>query len=284
MNTLKIAQISDTHLGASVESTTAATRKVIDYIDTVLRPDFVVHTGDVQVIDPDSAADRNHAHGLLSGLRTPYRVLPGNHDIGEPAEHAWQGQVVTSERVEAFTNVFGPAQWRVDVGEVTLLGLNSELFGSGIDEEAQQWEWIEETVAGIGSERPVLLFQHKPIWTVVENSDHNLDIRESGALLLEHLERVNLKSVGTGHLHCFRTKQRGGALEVWAPSTAFMAGAGDLGLGDPVTQQLGIVEYTIEGGNVRAELLRVPGVDDALMTELEDVKASVEAVLAASAK
>ncbi|NUP73173.1 MAG: metallophosphoesterase [Sinomonas sp.] len=276
---MKIVQISDTHLGASVESTFAAARKVIDYIDNVLRPDFVVHTGDVVVIDPDNAEDREHAHGLLSELRTPYRVLPGNHDIGEPAEHAWQGQVVTPERVEAFTSVFGPAQWRVDLGDVTLLGLNSELFGSGIDDEARQWEWIEETVAGIGSERPVMLFQHKPIWTVVENSDHNLDIRESGARLRELLERVNLKSVSTGHLHCFRTKQRGGALEVWAPSTAFMAGAGDLGLGDPVTQQLGIVEYTIEAGSVSAELLRVPGVDDALMTELGDVKASVEAVL-----
>lgn len=277
---MKIVQISDTHLGASVESTSEAARKVIDYIDNVLRPDFVVHTGDVVVIDPDNAEDREHAHGLISELRTPYRVLPGNHDIGEPAEHAWQGQVVTSERVSAFTEVFGPAQWRVDLGDVTLLGLNSELFGSGIDDEARQWEWIEETVSSIGSERPVLLFQHKPLWTVVENSDHNLDIRESGALLLEHLERVNLKSVGTGHLHCFRTKQRGGVFEVWAPSTAFMAGAADLGLGDPVTQQLGIVEYTIDGGDVTVELLRVPGVHDALMTELDDVKASVDTVLA----
>jgi 3',5'-cyclic AMP phosphodiesterase CpdA len=276
---MKIVQISDTHLGAAVGSTTDAVRKVIAYIDDVLRPDFVVHSGDVVVIDPDSVGDREHAHSVLSELRTPYRVLPGNHDIGEPAEHAWQGQMVTPERVDAFTDVFGPAAWREDLDGVTLLGLNSELFGSGIGYEARQWEWIEATIADLPAERPVMLFQHKPIWKVAEQSEHNVDIRESGARLLEQLESVNLKSVGTGHLHCFRTVRRGETLEVWAPSTAFTAGAEALGLSSPATHHLGIVEYTVEGEQVTAQFHHVPGVHDALITELDDVKAAVEAVL-----
>ncbi|MDQ4501477.1 metallophosphoesterase [Sinomonas sp. ASV322] len=277
---MKIVQISDTHLGATVGSTTEAVRKVISYIDDVLKPDFVVHTGDVQVIDPDNAADRDHAQAVLSGLKTPYRVLPGNHDIGEPAEHAWNGQNITAERVEAFTSVFGPAQWRVDLDGAVLLGLNSELFGSGIDEEAAQWAWIEQTVAEIGPETPVMLFQHKPIWTVIENSDHNLDIRESATRLLELLGKINLKSVGTGHLHCFRTEQRGEILEVWAPATAFMAGTDEMAFGKPVTHQLGIVSYTLSDAGVTAELLRVPGLEDALMLEMADVKAVVEELMA----
>jgi len=66
-------------------------------------------------------------------------VVPGNHDVGEPAEHTWAGLAVTDDRVAAFEATWGRSYWRRDQGGAVLIGLDSELMGSGPAREATQW-------------------------------------------------------------------------------------------------------------------------------------------------
>ncbi|MFF0815301.1 metallophosphoesterase family protein [Rhodococcus sp. NPDC003318] len=274
---MKIVQISDTHLTAHGGRTQENFERVVDHVNNHLRPDLVVHSGDIVIIHPDDAADRAHARTLMAEFTAPVLVVPGNHDIGEPGAAPWAGIGVTDERVAAFESVWGTGHWRHDAGGWTVLGLNSELFGSGLGREAEQWAWIENTVADLPATARVIVFLHKPIWQVAdEPTDHNLDIGESRARLLDLLGTVSLAAVGSGHLHCYRQTRRGETLEVWAPATAFVAGDGDTFAGP--LHQLGIVEYDCADGTVRAGYRSVPGLDDVSATGVPEVIAAITAL------
>ncbi|WP_328396386.1 metallophosphoesterase family protein [Nocardia sp. NBC_00416] len=278
---MKIVQISDTHLTASGGPTADAFRLLARHLDEEVRPDLVVHSGDIQVLDPDDAADRAHSRELLDLISAPLLVVPGNHDVGMPGLDAWAGISVTGERVAAHESAFGPGQWRHDADEAILLGINSELLGSGLQREADQWRWLEQTLGDLPAGRPVLLFLHKPLWAVTDEPvDHQVDVGPVARdRLLGLLERIDLRAVGCGHLHRYRQVRRDRAIEVWAPATAFLApGGDDLPEG---RQELGYVEYTVADGAVTAEFRLVPGMPQLTTDDVPEIAQAIEAMTAA---
>jgi len=278
---MKIVQISDTHLTAAGGPTENGFRILAGHLNEQVRPDLVVHSGDIQVLHPDDAADRAHSRELLDLIEAPLLVVPGNHDIGMPGLNAWAGLTVSDERIAAHENTFGPGHWRHDTDEAVLLGINSELLGSGLQREADQWRWIEETFAALPQGRPVLLFLHKPLWSVTDEPvDHQVDVGPvSRDRLLGLLERIELRAVGCGHLHRYRRQQRGRAIEVWAPATAFLApGEDDMPGGH---QELGYVEYTVAAGEVSAEFRTVPGMPQLTTDDVPAIAEQIAAMTAA---
>ncbi|MFD5179408.1 metallophosphoesterase family protein [Nocardia sp. NPDC058379] len=278
---MKIVQITDTHLTYRDGIIRENFDHIVELVNDHLRPDLVVHTGDIVILDPDSAADRERAHELMSRFTAPVRVVPGNHDVGEPGENPGMGIGVTDERVAAYEKVWGPGHWRLDLEGWTLLGLNSELLGSGLERESVQWQWLEETVAAVADERPVLVFLHKPIWSAVDvPTAHALDVGDAPrARLLDLLGRVTLKGVGSGHLHRYRRTDRDGVVEVWGPSTAFVAGPAGVHL-PAALEQLGVVEYDCDAEGVRVAFRALPGLVDvtlAQVPEFADARAEIDA-------
>jgi 3',5'-cyclic AMP phosphodiesterase CpdA len=241
---MRIVQISDTHLSHRRGVTEEHLLRTAEFVNGVLRPDLVVHTGDVVVLDPDDRDDRVRAHELVSTAFTaPVRVLPGNHDVGDGGPAPWRGIAVTEERVAAYEEVWGPDRWREDHEGWTLLGLDSEVLGTGLLREDAQWVWLEETVTGLDTDRPVLLFLHKPVFAALDRpTDHAVDVGpRARERLLTLFAGTGLRAVGSGHLHRYRSVDRDGVREVWAPSTAFVAGEGG---GLPAgLAQLGVVTY-----------------------------------------
>ena len=278
---MKIVQISDTHLTASGGPTTDAFRLLAQHLNEEVRPDLVVHSGDIQVLHPDDAADRAHARELLDLISAPLLVVPGNHDIGMPGLNAWAGLNVTDDRVAAHEAAFGPGHWRHDTEEAILLGINSELLSSGLQLEADQWRWFEQTLESLPAGRPVLLFLHKPLWSVTDEPvDHQVDVGPVARdRLLGLLKRIDLRAVGCGHLHRYRNVQRDNAIEVWAPATAFLApGEDDL---PEAREELGYVEYTVAGGAVSAEFRLVPGMPQITTDDVPEIAQAIEAMTAA---
>ena len=278
---MKIVQISDTHLAAGGGATEDGFRLLARHLNDVVCPDLVVHSGDIQVLHPDDAADRAHARELLDLITAPLLVVPGNHDVGMPGVNAWAGLTVTDERVAAHEGTFGRDRWRHDTEEAVLLGIDSELLGSGLQREADQWRWLEETCAELPQGRPVLLFLHKPLWTVTDEPvDHQVDVGPVARdRLLGLLERIELRAVGCGHLHRYRQLRRGRAIEVWAPTTAFL-GSGEDGLPEG-HQELGYVEYTVAGGEVTAEFRAVPGLPRLTTDDLPEIAEAIAVLTAA---
>lgn len=77
--TLRIVQISDTHLSAGFPQRTIDLQRCIQQINEIEpQPDLVIHTGDVS--HDGLAEEYNTASRLLDTLRVPYFVLAGNRD------------------------------------------------------------------------------------------------------------------------------------------------------------------------------------------------------------
>lgn len=274
---MKIVQLSDTHISHLGGATTENLRAFVDLINAI-NPTFVVHSGDVAILDPDQADDREAARELLAGIQAPLRVLPGNHDVGERPDNAWAGLVVTPERLAAFESTFGPDHWLELVGDWAVIGLNSEIMGSGLAEEEAQWEWLATLPEQIGT-RPTLIFSHKPVWNPYpEVTEHNIAIPdESKTRLLAALDGVTLAALGSGHLHHYAvaTETNGDAeiLTVSAPATGFA----HAGLGGTALAQQGIVEYQLgEAGAVRPFFRNLTTLVEIAPTEIPEFSAALE--------
>jgi 3',5'-cyclic AMP phosphodiesterase CpdA len=281
---VRIVQLSDTHIshlgGVPAENMSL----LADHVNREIRPDLVVHTGDVVIADPDSAPDRDAAKRLLALVDAPLLALPGNHDVGESADEPWMDLPVTSERIAAFTSAWGQDRFRQEGSAASrsadwvFIGLNSERFGSGLPEEEEQWEWLAGT-ASRARGKSVMLFLHKPLWSPMGSRSGITPPEAARDRLVALFADARLRVVASGHMHCYRQVTEGDVRTVWAPSLTFAVPASpEHGL-EPGTP--GIVEYLIEGDDVRAEPRPVPGlggVPDALaMPEFTAAMAEIEA-------
>jgi 3',5'-cyclic AMP phosphodiesterase CpdA len=258
---MRIVQISDTHINHRGGVTNKNFETLAAFINDVLRPDVIVNTGDVAVLSPDSAEDRETARQLHERFTVPVHIVPGNHDVGEPGATPWAGISVTSERVAGFRGTFGPDRWIQLYDDWALIGINSEVMSSGLPEEAEQWEWLATLPALVG-DRTAILFMHKPAWPPFEHSaEHAITLPDAERdRLLEVLKPVTVSAVCSGHLHCYQAGRVGDVLTVSAPSAGFVHVSGG-GTGSfSGLHQVGVVELVCADGKVRPYFRSVPGV------------------------
>jgi predicted phosphodiesterase len=110
---VSIAQISDPHIGlARAPEGSENLRKVVQMVNQ-RNPDIVVVTGDIG--ERESAWDE--ARSILKGLKAKVYYIPGNHDV-----HA-QGP-------EKYRSAFGDDYYRINVKNVTIYALDSQLLGN----------------------------------------------------------------------------------------------------------------------------------------------------------
>ena len=119
---MRIIQFSDTHISHLGGVGYANAERLVDYLNEVAAPELAINTGDVVILDPDAADDRDAAIRIHERIQAPLRVLPGNHDVGECARDPWRGLGVTSERVQAFRSA-----WRTHVARRVLIELDQLL-------------------------------------------------------------------------------------------------------------------------------------------------------------
>ena len=76
----------------------------------------------------------------LDRLPVPWHAVPGNHDIGD---NPWPGApgdfTVDAGRCQRWLDIVGADHWSLTVNGWTLLAINAQLPGSGLEAEARQW-------------------------------------------------------------------------------------------------------------------------------------------------
>ncbi len=209
-----------------------------------LSPDLVVHTGDLTINGVERPPDLDFAVEASRLFRAPVLSLPGNHDVGEEPGFAMMAQPVTGARLARYRDRFGPDRWIREVAGWQLVGLNSQLLGTGLPEEAVQLRWLEEALQS-GHGRPVGVFLHKPMFFArrIDAGSPQEIIAPSGtrARLLSLLLRHRVRFVASGHLHKYLDVRIGQTRFVWAPATAYRSGL-RLGTGVPM---LGYLDYRL---------------------------------------
>jgi 3',5'-cyclic AMP phosphodiesterase CpdA len=218
-----VTVVSDTHLSPRAPEAGANWDAVVDHVDRTL-PDLVVHLGDLTLDGANDASELRRARGLLDRLPVRWHAVPGNHDVGDnPLASQTNGQAITAERHEAWLDAIGTDHWALELTEWTLIGLNAQLFGSGLAAEDDQWSWLGARLGEMPADRSTVLVMHKPL----SASEHELALapayRFVPAPARRQLERLlagrATPLVVSGHVHQFRVLDIDARRHVWAPTS-----------------------------------------------------------------
>ena len=272
MTEFRLTQISDTHLARRLQKLTDNFHRVGEHIDAT-RPDLVVNSGDISFDGPTSRADLEFAKELHDALPVPCRHLPGNHDIGDnpTAVGPVPKQPATEECRKNYLSVVGNDRWRFDESGWCFIGLNSLIMNTGIDSEAEQFDWLTSELSRANG-KSVALFLHKPLYL---NTPDDPEI-ESSAIryvpqprrknLIDMFAEVDLRLVASGHVHQRRDFTYRQIRHVWAPSAGFV-------ISDAMQERIGIkevglVEYRFQPDSFEVRHVRAPGQTDVWLDEL----------------
>jgi 3',5'-cyclic AMP phosphodiesterase CpdA len=246
----RIVVLSDIHLSPTHGFFWENWRLARDFADTV-KADAVIINGDLAINGPDSDAEIAFAATALTGLSGRVMVLPGNHDVGDEPPGQDARQIIDADRLARWDRSFAGDRWALDEGDWRLIGVNAQLFGSGLAREREQDQWLDERLRLAG--RPIALFLHKPLFVESPDDDAvgpSCMVPSARARLLDRLHRSDVRLIVSGHLHQHRDRIIGGRRYLWVPAVAF-AGApqygGDIRCGVTVLDFLqDSVEVTIE--------------------------------------
>ena len=211
--TIEFVQISDSHIGfhqaanPDVSGTLQAAVAKINALAT--QPKFVIHTGDVTHLSkPEQFAT---AKDILSQLRAPLIVIPGEHDfIGKDYDSFFKAFPSTQRGKKWFSwdqngthfvaliNVF-------DFEKMGLLG-NDQL------------DWLRRDLAAQKASTPVVVFTHAPLYALFPSWGWTTQDGSQALAMLKPFDNVTVLS---GHIHQVVTHQEGNIRFATADATAY---------------------------------------------------------------
>ena len=209
-------QLSDSHIGFNKPPNAdarATFREAIAKVKALpVRPDFIIHTGDVSQLSRDDEFD--DAEEMLKATGLPVFYVPGEHDMLDP------------DGGKAFLSRFGKgslgAGWysfdHRGVHFVALVNVADLKPGGMGNLGAEQLKWLAVDLAGRSSSTPIVVFAHIPLWTVYADWGWGTD---DSAEALKLLARFGSVTVLNGHIHQITQKVEGRIAFHTARSTAF---------------------------------------------------------------
>jgi hypothetical protein len=209
-------QVSDSHIGFTKDpnpDARATFREAVAKIRAMpVKPDFIIHTGDVsQLSRPDQFDD---ADQILSEAGLPAFHVPGEHDMLDEG----QGK--------AFLDRYGKGSkgdgwYSFDHSGVHFIGLVNvkDLKAGGMGHLGlEQLAWLRADLAGRSASQPIVVFTHIPFWTIYADWGWGTD---DSAQALAMLRRFGSVTVLNGHIHQVMQKVEGHVSFHTAASTAF---------------------------------------------------------------
>ena len=209
-------QLSDSHVGfakpANPDARATLREAVAKVIAMPVKPDFIIHTGDITQLSRDSEFDDADQILRETGIRTFF--VPGEHDmLDEGAGKSFLARYGKGS--------LGAGWFSFDHGGAHFIGLvnvaNLKPGGMG-SLGAEQLAWLKKDVAGLPASTPIIVFAHIPLWTVYAEWGWGTD---DAARALTLLRRFGSVTVLNGHIHQIVQKVEGKMTFHTARSTAF---------------------------------------------------------------
>jgi 3',5'-cyclic AMP phosphodiesterase CpdA len=256
---LHFVQVSDSHIGFTGAANTDVTGSFAEAIDQInklaLRPDFVMHTGDLTHLSTPEQFDQ--VKQMMTGLRTP-RVftVPGEHDSVDDHGEKYRA---------AFGLGGGGNGWySFDVKGVHALALVNSLSLEKLGHLGQdQLDWVRSDLAGRSSDTPIVVFSHIPLFAMYPAWGWGTD---DAAQVLSMLRRFSSVTCLNGHVHQVFSMTDGNVTFHSATTTAYpLPHPGDGAAPAPVTlppgqlkAALGIREVTFRPGGAGPAVVDQP--------------------------
>ena len=222
MDSCRVVVVADSHISERTPEARHNWSAVLRHLETV-RPDFLVHAGDLSVDGTDNPDELILARRELDRATVGWRAIPGNHDVGDNPDGASddRGYSITGERLARWRDEVGDDFWTVVVGPWRLVGIDAQLFGSESEDEAEQWAFLEVELAQPSA--PTVLVTHKPL---TASDDELAGAPASRFIPSPARERVTalcrqagVEVVVSGHVHQSRRLHAAGMTHLWAPTT-----------------------------------------------------------------
>lgn len=222
--TVTIGHISDTHVGSPHFVPNLLNRVIAELNE--LRPDLVIHTGDVT--NDGFRGEYKTAAAYLEQIQSRVVAVPGNHDARNVG---WVH----------FEELIGPRHWRVDLRGAVVVGADSsepDLNEGQVGRE--RYPWIMEQLADPADLK--MYVHHHHLLPVPGSGRERSTVADAGDLL-EVLIRSGVNLALTGHKH---------VPYVWRLENLYVANAGtcsSLRLRGHTRPAYNVIEY--EAGEVR---------------------------------
>jgi 3',5'-cyclic AMP phosphodiesterase CpdA len=223
VNPVRIVVASDTHLSARIPATEHNWSAVIEHIDAA-QPDLMLHLGDVSMDGTHDDDDLSFARRQMDRVPVRWWAVPGNHDLGDtPSAAIEPDEVVTADRVQRWVDRFGPDRWVIDLGAWKLVGVDAQLFGSGLASEDDQWDFIHAELLEAEPGRRRILVIHKPLTAAAEElataPSYRFIPQPAQQRLWNLVRQAGVEAVVSGHVHQSRCLEVDGMPQLWAPTT-----------------------------------------------------------------
>jgi len=209
-------QLSDSHVGfakpANPDARATLREAVAKIVAMPVKPDFIVHTGDITQLSRDSEFD--DADQILRETGLPTFYVPGEHDmLDEGTGKAFLARYGKGSQ--------GAGWFSFDHKGVHFIGLVNvaDLKPGGMGRlGAEQIAWLAKDLAGRPASTPIIVLAHIPLWTVYAEWGWGTD---DAAEALKLLARFGSVSILNGHIHQIAQKVEGRMVFHTARSTAF---------------------------------------------------------------
>lgn len=263
-----IVQVSDSHLSPRLTHFNAnweATRALLPRLSA----DLIVHTGDVTLDGANGEDDFAMSATAMADMPAPFRVVPGNHDVGDLGSAT---EKPDAARIARHERHFGATPWVEDRPGWRLLGLSSQVIGAGDGHDRTQQTAIDEAIATLGARR-LAVFLHKPMFLdAVEEGPVGywaVPPEERGRLspLLAH---PNLRLIASGHLHIGRITRHRDAVVAWSPATSFTLGTKLMADPRGGVRELGVMRHVFRPDAVETEIIAIPGAERLVLDDMID--------------
>ena len=212
-----LAQITDLHIKPRGR---LAYRKVntAAYLEAAVRsllaltpqPDAVIVTGDL--VDAGHPAEYGLLREIVSPLRAPLFLMPGNHDLRGPLRAAFpEARYLGTE---------GQIHFTVEDFPIRVIALDSLVEGQSAGELGDvQLAWLEAQLAAQPRRPTLVAVHHPPFATGIGHMDR-IGLRDAAGLAAVIQRHTQVERVISGHVHRSIQTRFAGTIASIAPSVA----------------------------------------------------------------
>lgn len=191
-----------------------------------LRPEFVVHVGDMLHPVPESAsysAAADRFRSIMGTLSAPFYLIAGNHDCGDKSAAYVPAGAICDDYVQQYSKQFGAHYYSFDHAGCHFVAVNTSLLNSGLRAEREQAQWLLDDLRRHRAAR-IFLFIHYPLFVNASHEPGNYDNLDepARAWMLKVIEDHGVEAVFSAHVHNFFFNRIGKTNIYHVLSTAFV--------------------------------------------------------------